>query len=420
MGDPISAPYHIPQTSCTKGSTYSGFKQSQALQEHKKTILTGVLDKACFWAVELDLSGATSKVWDQCVGLASSNVNIINPHLPELIWSSYERFYDYRSKIDKDTYFHNNQELRNHLAQLVSVLTLSPKLTLPKMRVWKKTESLYLRDQASRIQRKNLNPIQDIVKISDIKEAYIPLNEIDYALQLDHDSSRAREHALFWLSYLLELEKRAFRKKIGESLETPVKIVPGEPSPKDHPYLCGPREVPGIPENCSSHCAWPVWQIIFQNVEAKEWSENIRESIISLYRLFRTGYVQSKRNSRIPIMIHAILLVTNTAPPIHFTQSIFFKPKETMTACLNINGIYQRVYQHRKANPNPEDSVPGLPKNILYVPVMNHTETMDEGPLQSRVRQPSVKLPNPMGPDQRLIREKLEQLRDGQRKVNRT
>ena len=44
----------------------------------KKSILTGVLDKACFWAVELDLSGVSAKVWDQCVGIASSNVNIFN------------------------------------------------------------------------------------------------------------------------------------------------------------------------------------------------------------------------------------------------------------------------------------------------------------------------------------------------------
>jgi hypothetical protein len=420
MGDPISAPYYIPMGTYTKGTTYSGFKQSQALQELKKSILTGVLDKACFWAVELDLSGISTKVWDQCVGIASSNVNIINPHLPELVWSSYERFYKYRDQVDKDTFFHNNQELRNHLAELVSVLTVSPKLALPKMKVWKKTATLYLRDQQSRIQRKTLSPITDIVKISDIKEAYIPLNEINYALEMDHDSSKAREHALFWLSYLLELERRAFKKKVGDPLETPVKLHPGEPTPKDHPYLCGHREVPDIPENCGRHCCWAVWQIIFQNVERKGWCTDIHETIVSLYRLFRTGYVQSKRNSRIPIMIHAILLVTNTAPPIDFTQHVYFKPKDIMTACLNINSIYLRVYEYQKKNPAPNTQTPELPKDILYVPVIQKLDgdTDQEPKPQGRIR--PQQLPTPMGPDHRLIQEKLSKLRNSQRRLNGT
>lgn len=419
MGDPITGPYYFPTTTCQKGSTYSGFKQSQALQELKKTILTGVLDKACFWAVELDLSGLTAKIWDQCVNLASSNVNIINPHLPELVWSSYNLYYQYRDKVDDKTFFYNNQQLRNRLAELVSVLTLSPKLSLPKMKVWKKTDTLYLVDQKSRISRKNLTPIQEIVKISDIKEAYIPLNEIDYALHLDHDSSMAREHALFWLSYLLELEKRAFKKKHGDSLETPITLATGETAPRDHPFLCGPREVPDIPDNCRRHCAWPVWQIIFQNVETKPWCDDIRSSIIALYRLFRTGYVQSKRNSRIPILIHAILLVTNTAPPIDFQQHVYFKPKETMTACLNINSIYARVYGHQQKNPNPTTETPELPKDILYLPIIAKPDTSDTTPSQPRGRLAPSQLPNPRGPDQNLIKAKLDLLRQNQQRINR-
>ena len=72
------------------------------------------------------------------------------------------------------------------------------------------------------------------------------LNEIDRALSDNKDASKSRNHFLFWLSWVLELEKRFKTKE-----------------------YCKSRNVPNVPEKCKKYVVWPIWQIIFRIIETK-------------------------------------------------------------------------------------------------------------------------------------------------------
>ena len=129
-----------------KDTTYLGYKRSSAFLELKKSIMAGLLDKALFWAIELDISGGANRIYESLCQLAANEINITNPNLPSLLWQVYELRAKTILGIKKpnDAGFHDYQNLRNHLVQLVCVLTLSPKAKLYKLQNWKKTDKMDL------------------------------------------------------------------------------------------------------------------------------------------------------------------------------------------------------------------------------------------------------------------------------------
>ena len=61
-----------------KNMTYSGYKKTQVFQQLKKSILKGEVDKACFWAAELDASCYTEDVWVKIMLFACKEINYAN------------------------------------------------------------------------------------------------------------------------------------------------------------------------------------------------------------------------------------------------------------------------------------------------------------------------------------------------------
>lgn len=345
--------YCVGVTEAKRNCTVSGYKRNDAFRELRTSILAGVLDKALFWAVELHASKCGPRLWETLSLLASREVNMTNPNLPALAWQSFDIHHTVTNgDLPKEEPYHDHQVLRNHLTQLVAVLTLSPKAKLPTLVTWKKEVPLDLMKNLSRIKRRDLSPIGDIVKISDAPEVYHPLNEIDVALgKSGMDASAARHHFVWWLSWLVELERRS-------------KAV----------IYCAKRAVPDIPEKCKGHVCWVIWQIVFKSLERQQAGLGLMGAVRNLYKLFRTGYTQGKRRSRIPYLIHAGLLVIGSTPPIHFGLPLFAKPDSVLVACANINSYYQRIAEQQMKSTlvtgsNQLNEI--LHRPVLYVPLKN-------------------------------------------------
>ena len=237
--------------------------------------------------------------------------------------------------------------MRNHLVHIISIITLSHKAKLPKMITWKRKEQININKYKNRIKRDELYHIENIVKISDSRDIYIPLNEIDYALSDTMDASKSKNDFVFWVSLLFEIERR--------NVNT----------------LCASRNVPNIPDKCKQDICWSIWQIRFINLEKRRIGENIKNALISLYKLFRTDYQRTKRRTRIPYILHAGILLIGSIPPIDFSLPVNPNINAVLTATMNCNQIYQDIYlQHLKNSIiNIHDKT--LPnKQILYLPIL--------------------------------------------------
>ena len=346
--------YCIGLVDIPKDITYLGYKKSAAYLELKNTILAGLLDKALFWATELAISGNPNRLYESICLLGASDVNITNPNIPSLLWQVYNIWTQTSDGVKKQqaARFHDYQLLRNHLCQLVTVLSLSPKAKLSKLPTWKRDSDMDLTKFRYRIRRNCLSEITDIVKINDSKEVYIPLNEIDWAINSSKDVSQAKSHFLFWLGWLCEMERRFPNKD-----------------------FCAKREVPGIPDNCSSHCAWPVWQIIFKRLDYPNCGVGLRNAVVPLYKLFRTGYQKSRRRSRCSYLIFAAQLTLGSVPAIDFSTPIFPKLDTIILADVNVNQIYKRILdqkrQERLATKSDKGNISNViseTREILYIP----------------------------------------------------
>ena len=351
MDNNVPNQYKINISDINKKSTYLGFKKTEALKQLKLNIISGILDRAIFWAVELDLTNINLQLWETICLLASLHVNIKIPNLPNLIYNSYETINnivkDKTKKQINQLHLYNNQINRNHLIYIVSILTLSPKSNLPKLITWKRDKNISLIHYKSRIHNTDLENINDIVKINDNRLIYVPINEIYNALMSRQSTSEIRDNFIFWLSYVLELEKR-------------------------HDYsLCAIRSVPNIPEKCKKNICWCVWQIFFKVINIKYTGTPLIKVITNLYKLFRINYVLKRRISRIPYLIHAGLLIIGCVPKIDFSIKNITNFEQTLTACLNCNLLYQKNY-YQKINDREDDSndkeVPNKP--ILYIPLL--------------------------------------------------
>ena len=109
--------------------TFSGYKKTQVYSELKKCILKQELDRACIWAAELDISGHLSKTWEDLIIFGCTEINIINPNLPNYLIKKYREYLLLENKYNKHNIINlrNNQESRNKLCDFICTLTLSPK-----------------------------------------------------------------------------------------------------------------------------------------------------------------------------------------------------------------------------------------------------------------------------------------------------
>ena len=126
-----------------KDQTYSGYKKTQVFQELKKSILKGEIDKACFWASELDTSCFTLDIWNKLLLFAAKEINYANPALPPYLYKRYTEILNEAPKWSKYE-MRNSQELRNRLCEMICILCLSPKKSFLTILKSKKMISRFL------------------------------------------------------------------------------------------------------------------------------------------------------------------------------------------------------------------------------------------------------------------------------------
>ena len=324
----VSEKYYVYNSKNEKysKSTFSGYLKSEVMNVLKKTITKGELDRACYWSVELDISADTSKLWDRLISFAAKEINIANPNLPIFLWKRYFEFKNLEKNFMKyKLELRNNQESRNKLCELVSVLTLSPKkkiIGLPKIR----EVDFEISNMKKYMVATDLSKVMQFWKEGDPPEIRIPLNEIANFLSMYNSGSSIAEKSLFWLSWLLTWEK-LHKKKFGE-------------------FTCSHRETRNIKSKYTNDPIWIVWNIILSELLQRQQSENfllLKENIECLYKLYKYDYNKTKKKSRINLIIYAFLLILDTTPIIDYDTPIFYKDNLRIKAISNINNLYYTI-----------------------------------------------------------------------------
>jgi len=322
-----------------KKHTFGGYSRSQVLSALDKEISSEKLDVSVYWGIQLLLSGIVMGLWDKLYVIACKKVNIHNPTLPTLLWNRYQKW----EKIATDPSFtkqnclmlRNHPEIRNYLAEMVSVITLSRKRKLETLPKIKKTDFI-VQNFKSKLEADDTLLTAKIFQENDPSEVRIAANEFAYHLR-----NRNTGKALYWLSWMIEWDKLN-HKQYGK-------------------FEVSTRSVLGIDSKYHRNIVWLFWEIIntlrrvsYNFDDSVGCNENTQ--IDALWELYKWKFTPGHRCRKVFYIIWAIKYMTTK---IDWKIKIVDREYLLFQAMSNINVMFRNIksqevkkdaYQNQKFN----------------------------------------------------------------------
>lgn len=311
--------------------TFSGYKRIDVLKHMRNKILEGKLEEACHWAIELHISGHIHHIWDECLDIIGTCINIRNPKLAHWMWSRYKKFQSLIKEYNDNFLIEcrNNQEMRNILADILAVITLSPKINKKDLRNPKINENSYTKEMILKYMKaKNMDLILDNVLPEDDDEVKIAVNEIAVAIY-----HRKRDDAIYWLFWLEGIEKVRRKNKLSK-------------------ITVASRPVENVEERYHEDWIWFIWKICI----AQKVNKRIMNEIEALFELTIYNFSKQTRKTKLELLKYALILLTES---IEWDIAIVANNSIRLRACANIN----KLYMNKVSQDLPQESVE---KKIIY------------------------------------------------------
>ena len=303
-----------------KDKTFSGFKKTDVIKTLFKSIETGKVENACHWLTECMVSGYCIDILDKLINFSSKIIHINNPKLPTYLWRKYQYFFKTIDNINLKKqkhlciHFRNNQVLRNLFFDIVSVITCSPKTKrydkYPKIN--EETDFQFENIKRRLHAQANFCP-DSLFKFTDPEELRVVMNEIMYHFK---NINSGYENCCYWVSWIFQWEKKNKKMKVKFEIDE--------------------RDVQGINKKLCKDVVWLLWTAIL--IEGNTRDNEVKYQINALYQLFKYDFTAGKRNSRIPLIYHAIGYLTHS---IQFTHMTICDKKVYLQCQCNVNLMFK-------------------------------------------------------------------------------
>lgn len=309
----IPKEYYIYDSRSSKDfikKTFSEYLLKDVLAAFSKSTMACKIEECCHWAIELVLSGHIQKFWDKSIVIFIKNININNPKIPIFLYKRLHKYYELRKKYDNDIILRNSQVIRNMVCEVCCVLCYSVKLkSIGLVKI--KENDFNMNYISSKMCAPNNKIVGDKVRFGDPEETRIILNEFNYCL-----TSKKYELCIFWLSWIIEWEKRNTKK--------------------DQMYICGYREINGVDKKYHNDVIWFIWEIIIKE-SLNLHKDQVNLNIEALFKLYKHEFKPSKKSQKIYLVIYAIKYFTETY---NFNHNIIPNDYIIYQACSNINLVF--------------------------------------------------------------------------------
>lgn len=318
--------------------SYNGYKKSKVFAEWQKRLQKQEYEAACHWTAELDVSGWADDLWAKVVVYASKHVHLHSPSLPVVLARNFAYHVHHTAKHATSAVSNvhlqarNDPTLRQNLCQVVGLLALTPKgpvYTLPKVDPEQVNEADVL--VGTHVW---LAPYVD-TGTGDCPTVVRLLSTVCWQLESNHTHK-----AMYWLSVLVEYEKR--HKKLH-------KRVPAMRARKPIPYDANAPTT--MHSKAATDWVWLLWYGLWQACKRYQRPVTCGKAFKALAHLFAHDYVTTKRNTRMPLLLHAMLLVRSSTVDWRASSDVYpnAHAKTLITkACGNVELMYQSVANKRE------------------------------------------------------------------------
>jgi hypothetical protein len=303
-----------------KSGTLTGYKRNEVLKAMSKAIINSKIEEACRWGVELHVSGYTDYIFDELFITYINFINISNPYYLFYFLRRKKYYYELIYKIPKKIiiFTRNNQEIRNLICELITILVYSKKNNLfqskglPKIPVYAYEYKYVQRKVIS----SNTHNIMKYLDDGDLTEIKIALNEV---INILYSGKRTFYKIVFWYLWL--------KKFIKEYKKTNIKRE-----------ISKRYDIDEIQEKYKNDWVWSLWKIILDYTLHK--NKVIKQYIIKLYYEYRNKYKGYERGDKNSILMYVLYILTTD---INFNINIRQNERNIIqTNCL-INSIYLTI-----------------------------------------------------------------------------
>ena len=113
-----------------KKHSFGTYQKTKVSTEMEKCITMEKVSKACYWAIQLLLSGVLEPLWNKLMVIASKAINIANPNLPVILANRTRQLRQQLAGKKNVLLLRNNSVIRTLICDMVSLLSLSRKRRL--------------------------------------------------------------------------------------------------------------------------------------------------------------------------------------------------------------------------------------------------------------------------------------------------
>lgn len=330
-----------------KNTTFSNYQKKAVFSELQKAIKSSNIESSCHWLVEAHCSGYIDEIWDKLIILSSSLVNSNVPKLPSYIFNRYQSYLEHIGGTDAKPNVllssRNNATIRYQLTEVICLLSTSGKKDLPKANSIKpyEVDINWIKGNKRLIDNMYMKP--SFIRENDCKDIHIIIYQFIQYLTI---AKKDIHNAIYWMSWLIEWENKNKNNPLAQ-IES--------------------RDITGLDPKYQKDIIWVIWETIITETNDRN-NSNLSTQIQCLYQLYKFNFSQSKRKSRILLIIHAISLLTLN---IEWSSQLTNKQDVIKQVCVQINKLYmdlQNNFSYKGSialNPPPEQSLiaPPPPKS---------------------------------------------------------
>lgn len=330
-----------------KNTTFSNYQKKSVFSELQKAIKSSNIESSCHWLVEAHCSGYIDEIWDKLIIFGSSLVNSNVPKLPSYIFNRYQSYLEHIGGTDAKTSVllssRNNATIRYQLTEVICLLSTCEKKDLPKANSIKpyEVDINWIKGNKRLIDNMYMKP--SFIRENDCKEIHIIIYQFIQYLTI---AKKDIHNAIYWMSWLIAWENKNKNNPLAQ-IES--------------------RDITGLDPKYQKDIIWIIWETIITETNDRN-NSSLSTQIQCLYQLYKFNFSQSKRKSRIPLIIHAISLLTLN---IEWSSQLTNKQNVIKQVCVQINKLYmdlQNNFSYKGSialNPPPEQSLiaPPPPKS---------------------------------------------------------
>lgn len=307
---PKDSQVHLQKKSTIK--TFNDYPKKDVSNKLIDCIKGGRVTDANYWCAEMLMSGFFSHLWDLLIDyyfrflICNYPILIQYIHRQQILINQIKKTYVGNLKL-----LPNNQELRNHLSEMVTMFCLC-----------KKQQS----DQFTKGKITTCNHIENASKADRIIQLLIP--------NLSLDSLIYKHFHSFIINYY----------DVSETFESETLGLHNcrhyiDWFVRDTSHTIAPFHDFKVPPSISQRCVWLVWKFLLSNLKNQP---ELTSSLDILTEIFIIHYKRKNYDISTNILWYVLLLARQT-DQIQFDNQVDFSHHQIIRQCAEINFIYQNL-----------------------------------------------------------------------------